>query len=107
MIAKLGRWKHFAIATTIVIAIIVYGSLYPFAFRPADDGIGPALRALWESRAERPGRVTFLANILLYMPLGFFVIHAWGRRGGAAGRRVLSTRGGVFLGVGVGLVRCF
>src|SRR5215469_18878991 len=83
MIAKLGRSKHFTIATTIVIAIIVYGSLYPFAFRPANDGIGPAVRALWESRADQPGRITFLGNILLYMPLGFFAIDALGRWGGA------------------------
>ena len=107
MIAKLGRSKHFAIATTIVIAVIVYGSLYPFAFRPADDGIGPVLRALWESRAERPGRVTFLANILLYMPLGFFAIHALGRRGGAAGRMVLITLLGVFLSVSMELLQYF
>ena len=107
MIANLGRSKHFAIATTIVTAIIVYGSLYPFAFRPADDGIGPVLRALWESRAERPGRVTFLANILLYMPLGFFAIHALGRRGGAAGRMVLITLLGVFLSVSMELLQYF
>ena len=103
----MGRSKHFAIATTIVIAIIVYGSLYPFAFRPADDGIGPARRALWESRAERLGRVTFFANILLYMPLGFFAIHALGRRGGAAGRMVLITLLGVFLSVSMELLQYF
>ena len=107
MIAKLGRSKHFAIATTIVIAVIVYGSLYPFAFRPADDGIGPVLRALWESRSERPGRVTCLANIQLYMQLGFFAIHALGRRGGAAGRMVLITLLGVFLSVSMELLQYF
>lgn len=107
MIAKLGRSKHFAIATTIVIATIVYGSLYPFAFRPADDGIGPALRALWGSWADRPGRITFLANILLYMPLGFCAIHALGRWGGAAGRMVLITLLGVFLSVSMELLQYF
>ena len=88
---KLGQPKRFAIATAIVIAIIVYGSLYPFAFRPAVDGIEPALRALWESRAERWGRMISLANILLYMPLGFCAIRALGHRGGAAGRMLLIT----------------
>jgi len=107
MIAKLGRSKHFAIATTIVIAIIVYGSLYPFAFRPADDGIGPALRALWESRADQPGRITFIGNILLYMPLGFFAIDALGRRGGAAGRMALITLLGVLLSLSMELLQYF
>jgi hypothetical protein len=74
---KLGQLQHFAIATAIVIAVIVYGSLYPFVFGPAGDGIEPALRALWETRAERPGRINFLANILLYMPLGFCAIRTW------------------------------
>ena len=107
MIAKLGRSKHFAIATTIVIAIIVYGSLYPFAFRPADDGIGPALRALWESRADQPGRITFIGNILLYMPLGFFAIDALGRRGGAAGRMALIMLLGVLLSLSMELLQYF
>lgn len=107
MTAKLERSKHFAIATTIVIAIIVYGSLYPFAFRPADDGIRAALRALLESWADRPGRITFLANILLYMPLGFFAIHALGRRGGAAARMVLITLFGAFLSVSMELLQYF
>ena len=90
-IAKLGRSKHFAIATTIVIAIIVYGSLYPFAFRPASEGIRPALRALLESWADRPSRIDFLANILLYVPFGFFAIQALGRWGGT-GRGQRSNR---------------
>jgi VanZ family protein len=103
----LGQPKHFAIATAIVIAIIVYGSLYPFAFRPMVDGIEPALRALWESRAERPGRITFLANILLYMPLGFCAIRALGRWGGAARRLVLITLLGAFLSASMELLQYF
>jgi VanZ family protein len=103
----LGQPKHFAIATAIVIAIIVYGSLYPFAFRPMVDGIEPALRALWESRAELPGRITFLANILLYMPLGFCAIRALGRWGGAAGRLVLITLVGAFLSASMELLQYF
>ena len=104
---EIGAVEHFAIATTIVIAIIVYGSPYPFAFRPADDGIGPALRALWESRADQPGRITFIGNILLYMPLGFFAIDALGRRGGAAGRMALITLLGVLLSLSMELLQYF
>jgi VanZ family protein len=103
----MGKPKHFAIATAIIAAIIVYGSLYPFAFRPAVDGIEPALRALWESRAERPGRITFLANILLYMPLGFCAIRALGRWGGTAGRMVLITLCGALLSATMELLQYF
>ncbi|MBV8120814.1 MAG: VanZ family protein [Alphaproteobacteria bacterium] len=103
----MGQPKHFAIATAIVIAIIVYGSLYPFAFRPMADGIEPALRALWESRAARPGRITLLANILLYMPLGFCAIRAMGHWGGAAGRIVLITLFGVLLSGSIELIQYF
>lgn len=78
-----------------------------FAFRPADDGIRAALRALLESWADRPGRITFLANVLLYMPLGFFAIHALGRRGGAAARMVLITLFGAFLSVSMELLQYF
>jgi VanZ family protein len=104
---KLGQTKHFAIATAIVIAIIVYGSLYPFVFGPADDGIEPALRALWETRAERPGRIDFLANILLYMPLGFCAIRTLGRWGGAVGRMMLVTLFGALLSASMELLQYY
>jgi VanZ family protein len=103
----LGKPKHFAIATAIVIAIIVYGSLYPFAFRPAADGIEPALRALWDSRTARSGRITLLANILLYMPFGFCAIRAMGHWGGAVGRIVLITLFGALLSGSIELLQYF
>jgi hypothetical protein len=54
----------------IIIAAILYGSLYPFKFRQPVNGIGP-IRTLLESWAQTPQRADFLVNILLYMPLGF------------------------------------
>ena len=44
--------RNFSIAAAIVIAVIVYGSLYPFRFRQPVDGLGPAARALFESWAQ-------------------------------------------------------
>jgi VanZ family protein len=67
--------KRFAIIVFFVISLIVYGSLYPFAFHWPDGGGGP-IRSLLASWSERPGKEDFLANILLYMPLGFFAVHA-------------------------------
>jgi VanZ family protein len=55
-----------------VIALIAYGSLYPFNFEPA------AVRGgLWEAFKElswaRAGRGDRISNVLLYVPLGFCV----------------------------------
>jgi VanZ family protein len=66
--------KRFAIILLLVISIIIYGSLYPFAFHWPASGGGP-IRSLLASWSERPGKADFLANVLLYMPLGFFAIH--------------------------------
>jgi len=67
--------RSFAILTAITVALIVYGSLYPFVFRRPIDDMGP-LRELIESWAEWHGRADFLSNIMLYMPLGFFAVLA-------------------------------
>lgn len=53
-----------------VIALIAYGSLYPFNFKPdaIDGGFMQAIRQLSWARAGRGDRIS---NILLYLPLGF------------------------------------
>lgn len=53
-----------------VVALIVYGSLYPFRFKPdaIDGGLLQALRELSWARAGRGDRIS---NVLLYLPLGF------------------------------------
>lgn len=53
--------------------IIIYGSFYPFAFRAPANGIGP-IATFIASIGQRPGRGDFIANILLYLPLGFFFV---------------------------------
>lgn len=53
-----------------VIALIAYGSLYPFNFKP--DAIqGGVLQALHQLSWARAGRGDRIANVLLYLPLGF------------------------------------
>lgn len=53
-----------------VIALIAYGSLYPFNFKP-DAIAGGVLQALRELSWARAGRGDRIANVLLYLPLGF------------------------------------
>ena len=92
------RFKaNFLFATAVVIAVIVYGSLYPFAFRQPIFALGPAARALFESWNEQPSRGDFIANVALYMPLGFFAILTIGRDVGTAKRIVLAVLIGAFL----------
>lgn len=59
----------------MVVALIAYGSLYPFNFKPdaIDGGILQALEKLSWARAGRGDRI---ANVLLYLPLGF-CLYLW------------------------------
>jgi VanZ family protein len=54
----------------VVLALIVYGSLYPFNFEPdaVEGGVVEAFRQLSWQRAGRGDRIS---NVLLYLPLGF------------------------------------
>src|SRR5215510_10631116 len=54
----------------VVLALIVYGSLYPFNFKPdaIQGGVLEAMRQLSWARAGRGDRIS---NVLLYLPLGF------------------------------------
>lgn len=54
----------------VVLALIVYGSLYPFNFRAhaIEGGVFEAFRQLSWARAGRGDRIS---NVLLYLPLGF------------------------------------
>jgi VanZ family protein len=71
------------LALIAIIGMIVYGSLYPFDFQWASDGVGP-LHTLLYSWDKTPGQGDFVSNILLYMPLGFIGAVTVGRRVGLA-----------------------
>ncbi len=55
--------------TAAVIALIAYGSLYPFNFKPGVTG--GLLEALSQLSWARAGRGDRISNVLLYLPLGF------------------------------------
>ncbi len=89
--------RNFSIATVIVIAVIVYGSLYPFMFRQPSAGLSPAARALFSSWAEAPSRGDFIANMALYTPFGFFAILAIGGARSATKRILMVVAAGAVL----------
>jgi VanZ family protein len=88
--------KGFLIAGAIIVAVILYGSLYPFTFYQPEDGVGP-LRNLVRSWAETPGRGDFVANIFFYLPLGFFGSLAFAGSGRTFRRILLVTFAGGLL----------
>ena len=60
--------------TAAVVALIAYGSLYPFNFKPEmREGLFAALSQLSWARAGRGDRIS---NVLLYLPLGF-CLYLW------------------------------
>ena len=64
--------RYCAFAFLAGIAFVVYGSLVPFDFtgRPHWD---PIVKRLWQSLADAPiSKTDVIANILLYLPVGFF-----------------------------------
>jgi VanZ family protein len=88
--------RNFSIATGVVIAVIIYGSLYPFVFRQPGYGLGP-MRTLLDSWRHTPSRGDFVANILFYTPLGFFAILAIDKRIGGLLRIALVVATGTAL----------
>jgi VanZ family protein len=100
------RPRNYAIVTVIIAIVIVYGSLYPFDFSVPTDGRNP-VSVLLESWADRPARSDFLANILLYMPLGFFGMQSFSRRVGFWVRLPVVVAGGVLLSVTMELTQYY
>ncbi|HEX4617690.1 MAG TPA: VanZ family protein [Stellaceae bacterium] len=88
--------KGFLIATAIIVAVILYGSLYPFTFYRPEGGVGP-LQHLVQSWAETPGRGDFISNIFFYLPLGFFGSLAVAGSGRTLPRILLVTLAGGLL----------
>src|SRR3954464_3532947 len=81
---------RFFLLTALAGAVIVYGSLYPFDFRIPAGGDG-AVIALLRSWKEMPsGRGDTVANVLLYMPLGWFGIMSMPRRTSVALRLLVG-----------------
>jgi VanZ family protein len=60
--------------TAAVVALILYGSLYPFNLKP--DAQGDLLAALSQLSWAKAGRGDRISNVLLYLPLGF-CLYLW------------------------------
>jgi glycopeptide antibiotics resistance protein len=79
-----------ALLVAAIAAIIVYGSLYPFVFA-AHGTLGDALATLLGTRDLPPkDRGDLIANVLLYIPFGLFLVLALPERWGRS-RRALAT----------------
>lgn len=77
-----------AVITALVIAVIFYGSLYPFVFRDR-GGLDEAISLLLTTWRVPTSRGDIISNILLYIPLGLFAVNALA--GPRAPRVVLAT----------------
>src|SRR4051794_26430228 len=95
----------FLAITAVVICIILHGSLHPYDFNiPADSG-GPinALLRSWKTPPSSYGDL--IANLLLYVPLGFF--GALAVRVQPAIRLHIVTAMGLLLSIGVELTQFY
>jgi VanZ family protein len=101
-----SRSRNCAIVTAIAAIVIVYGSLYPFDFSLPASGPGP-FATLLNSWANRPSRGDFLANILLYMPLGFFGTLSFSQRVGFWRRLPVVVAGGALLSLTMELTQYY
>jgi VanZ family protein len=82
------RSRH-ATAALLVVAVIVYGSLYPleFSVRNGPDGPWDLLESTWWGFDHG---VDLVSNLIFYFPLGFFLLGALpGGRAAAFGATVL------------------
>jgi VanZ family protein len=68
-------WTYRFAALAIIVFGVVYGSLYPFHFAVPPNGEGP-IRTLLKTVVVMPGRGDFLANVVLYLPIGYFLVRA-------------------------------
>jgi VanZ family protein len=98
--------REILVAVAIIVAVIVYGSLYPFTFRRPEGGTG-SLQNLLQSWADTPHRGDFVANVFLYLPLGFFGNLACFGRGRALPRIMLVTLAGGILSVTMELAQYY
>ena len=98
--------NNFIFLTAVVVAVIVYGCLYPFHFRRPLDDVG-ALHKLFQSWNEWHGRADFLSNVLLYIPFGFFGVLSICRDIAAWKGIVLVVLGGAALSTSVELTQYY
>ena len=99
--SKLVLWL-----TLGVVALIVYGSLYPFHFKPDAMGIGFA-DALDQLSWARAGRGDRISNVLLYLPLGFCLYLSVNRRFGRRASALFATVLGAMLSLAMEIAQVY
>jgi VanZ family protein len=95
---------HYAWIAAGIAVVILYGSFYPFAFYLHHDPRGP-VGVLLASGFEIASRDDFVANVLLYLPIGFFAVYVIQRRTLTA--IVAATTAGLALSLLVELVQFY
>ena len=100
-----SNYAH-AIVTAGLAVMIAYGSLYPFEFSLPTAGPGP-VQALLRTWSNTPSRGDFLANVLLYMPLGFFAVHMLSQRSGIMPRFMGALLLGILLSISMELAQYY
>lgn len=86
-----------------VIALILYGSLFPFEFDNRNEL--PLLALIASLRFVHSSRSDVVANLLLYMPLGLCLASALPRSWRAVTRFLLTIAAGVLLSLAVELLQ--
>ncbi len=91
--------RNYVLGALVVLAGIVYVSLYPFHWRvpPLAGGALHQFALSWRSWPESRG--DFIANLLLYLPWGFFCVRGFGRGKSAFLRVLIATALGSALSV--------
>jgi VanZ family protein len=87
-----------------ILALIVYGSLYPFNFNPALVP-GGLLSTFHELHWARAGRGDLILNVLLYLPLGFCLLLALGTKLNRAVAVIAATLLGAMLSLSIELAQ--
>jgi len=91
--------RNYVLGTLVVLAGIVYVSLYPFHWRPVHLAGGPfhQFALSWDRWPESRG--DFFANVLLYLPWGVFCVRSIARAKPAWLRVLLAAAFGAALSV--------
>jgi VanZ family protein len=98
--------RNYAVLALIATAAIVYGSLYPFELGIPATGPG-AVKMLLDSLGNPLHRGDFIANILFYMPFGFFGMLTFCRRLGFLLSLLLVVAAGILLSLTMELTQYY
>lgn len=97
--------RNLVLVTILVVLVIIYGSLYDFQLRPG--GGNPVLFLLGTWRRPPSSRGDLIANILLYMPYGFFAALAASPWRSVRKRLIWVTLGGFLLCTAIELAQFY